>query len=430
MRNNKEKIIYKKLGFTLVELLAVIVILAALVLLVTPLLSDIIEDSEKNLFLVNSKSYLDSIKLSINDLELDNEFVDDGTYKVMPNGNLCLGDLNGSSCIGDIFTIKDTGDAPAFGTVAIKNGEIGNVLFEDDNRYIRKGVNGELIIFDGKLNYTKSIGGVDLDDVEYASTFLGLQIDRTKIEFFKSVQYIDDNLTSENSVDISENEDGSVMVWYEDEDNDGNFEVYMGANGVIILGENANLLFVNLLTATEIDLSNIDTSRVKTMDLMFSGIGLETLDLSSLDTSNVTSMAGMFMMTALKDLNLSNLDTSNVTSMGMMFTYCSSLESIDFSDFNTSNVIDMQMMFYGCSSLKTLNLSSFDTSKVTNVSSLFYGTTNLTTLDISNASFDSVTNASNIYNSSGVKTIYVKDETAKTIIESLVGADVAVTISR
>ena len=135
----------------------------------------------------------------------------------------------------------------------------------------------------------------------------------------------------------------------------------------------------------EIDLSNLDTSKVANMGYMFRGCSsLKVLDLSSFDTSEVTTMDSMFHgCSSLKVLDLSSFDTSMVANMGYMFHGCSSLKALDLSSFDTSEVTTMDSMFEGCSSLKALDLSSFDTSKVTTMDSMFEGCSSLKALDLS-----------------------------------------------
>ena len=157
-------------------------------------------------------------------------------------------------------------------------------------------------------------------------------------------------------------------------------------------------LFFNS-NSTEIDVSNLDTSKVTNMSYMFSGCtSLTELDVSSWDTSNVTDMNNIFVnCLSLISLDLSNFDTSNVTNMRQMFQNCSRLTELDLSNFDTSNVTDMYYMFNGCQSLTSLDVSNLDTSKVTNMSYMFYNCESLTSLDVSNWDTSNVTNMNSIF---------------------------------
>ncbi|HAO6026611.1 TPA: BspA family leucine-rich repeat surface protein [Listeria monocytogenes] len=134
--------------------------------------------------------------------------------------------------------------------------------------------------------------------------------------------------------------------------------------------------------ATNLDVSNFDTSQVTDMSYMFYGSVAINLDLSNFDTSSVTDMSGMLGDTAA-NLDLSNFDTSQVNNMSYMFD-SSAATSLDLSNFDTSQVQEMSYMFYG-SAATSLDLSSFDTSQVNGMSYMFADSA-ATSLDLS--SFD------------------------------------------
>lgn len=74
-------------------------------------------------------------------------------------------------------------------------------------------------------------------------------------------------------------------------------------------------------------------------------------------------------------LDVSALDTSKVKTMNSMFI-CKDLTSLDLSTFDTSNVQDMTRMFYKCTALTTLDLSSFDMTNVTEYTDMFGDSSN------------------------------------------------------
>ena len=126
--------------------------------------------------------------------------------------------------------------------------------------------------------------------------------------------------------------------------------------------DNCDYLFHAGNEITKIDLSNFDTSNVKSMQGMFYGCSsLTSLNLTNFDTSNVINMDAMFQYcSSLTSLDLSYFKTSNVKNMGSMFLYCSSLTSLDLSNFIASNVEDMSNMFADCHNLKYINLNYFN----------------------------------------------------------------------
>ena len=287
-----------------------------------------------------------------------------------------------------------------------------------------------------------------------SSTFLNTEVLRNQIE---SIKIEKNNIVPSDakySKDISSKQDGSVMLWYTDKDNNSLYEVSIGSeNGSLEANTNGSGMFSYLDNVDTLDLTGLDTSNMTSMSRMFykstslknidvSGFdtskvvnmifmfnncsSLISLDLSSFNTSNVTNMEAMFqndvnlenitfgdnfntskvkdmiaMFASCKKLsyiNLSNFDTSNVKEMQSMFYYCENLKSLDLSNFDTSQVINMYAMFMNCSSLKELDLSSFDTSKVTNMQSMFWSCKNLENLNLSSFNTSNVTTISYMIN--------------------------------
>ena len=287
-----------------------------------------------------------------------------------------------------------------------------------------------------------------------SSTFLNTEVLRNQIE---SITIEKNNIVPNDakySKDISSKQDGSVMLWYTDKDNNSLYEVSIGSeNGSLKANTNGSGMFSYLDNVDTLDLTGLDTSNMTNMSRMFykstslknidvSGFdtskvvnmifmfkncsSLISLDLSSFNTSNVTNMEAMFqndvnlenitfgdnfntskvkdmiaMFASCKKLsyiNLSNFDTSNVKEMQSMFYYCENLKSLDLSNFDTSQVINMYAMFMNCSSLKELDLSSFDTSKVTNMQSMFLSCKNLENLNLSSFNTSNVTTISYMIN--------------------------------
>ena len=212
--------------------------------------------------------------------------------------------------------------------------------------------------------------------------------------YLRSITFVDtlEHVPSEHISDVSAAQDGSVLAWYEIEEDTGIRELYIAANGNILAPENSEALFscnydleeirfnncfdTSLVTnmrdmfgycedLRELDLSSFDTSKVTDMSWMFhKKFSLQKLDLSTFDTSSVKTMVGMFSLSAIEEVDLSSFDTSNVTSMSGMFEKCGALTALDISNFVTSSATDTGGMFYQCSSLEMLDISSFDLSGI------------------------------------------------------------------
>ena len=121
----------------------------------------------------------------------------------------------------------------------------------------------------------------------------------------------------------------------------------------------------------------------------------KNVDVKKLNTSNVTNMSYMFGFNATTSLDLSNFNTSKVTDMSMMFAL-TGLTSLDLSSFDTSKVTNMSSMFGLSTNLETLNISSFNTSKVTNMQGMFQYTA-LKSINVSHFNTSNVTNMAGMF---------------------------------
>ena len=227
------------------------------------------------------------------------------------------------------------------------------------------------------------------------STFLNTEVLRNQIE---SITIEKTNVVPNDakySKDISSKQDGSVMLWYTDKDNNSLYEISIGSeNGSVEANTNGSGMFAYLDNVSTLDLSGLDTSNMTSMSKMFyKSTSLTNIDVSGFDTSKAVNMNGMFWeCNNLEKINLSNFDTSNVTNLSQMFQNCTSLTSLDLSNFYTPKLKYVNALFQNCSSLNELKLDNFDTSNVTSMLSMFAGCTNLTELDLSSFNTINVTN--------------------------------------
>lgn len=106
-------------------------------------------------------------------------------------------------------------------------------------------------------------------------------------------------------------------------------------------------------------------------------------------------MYGGSILSSLTDINLKDINTSKLRSMNSMFQNCSSLRSLNLSNFNTSKVRSMSYMFYGCSSLQSLDLSNFNTLNLKMVYGMFSNCNALKTLYVRSEPDKKIFTASN-----------------------------------
>ena len=237
-----------------------------------------------------------------------------------------------------------------------------------------------------------------------------------------------DSFTSDNIVSAPSSLD-PIYVWY-----DNGTVYYWSIDPTPTLNANSNKLFSGFSAVTEIDLSNLDTSRLADMSYMFQGdSSLASIDLSGFETTNITSLAYTFAQTGLTSVDLSNFNTPNLKSLACMFFRSKELKNVTFGpNFNTENVTDMNMMFMetkvtnldlsmfntsqvknmyrlfrGCSELETINFgNNFDTSNVTTMAEMFWMNSKLKSLDVSTWNTGKVTSMGTMfYGCSSIETL-------------------------
>lgn len=128
----------KKRGFTMIELLAVIVVLAVISLIVVPVIINIINDSKAAADKRSVEHYLKMSQLSITTQNLKTP-ITDGACSVQENANL--------DCDGIIIEVAMKGSKPESGVVTIDKGKITSVVnLKLNNKFYNLGENGELLV--------------------------------------------------------------------------------------------------------------------------------------------------------------------------------------------------------------------------------------------------------------------------------------------
>ena len=125
----------KNKGFTLVELLAVIVILALIALIATTIILNVINDAKKQAAKDSAYGYMDAVEKYIVSSELEDKSIKDGTYRVE--------DLNNMG-------VSVKGSIPDNGNIEIKNKEVKSYDIGIDGYVVS---NGEV----KKVSTTKKI---------------------------------------------------------------------------------------------------------------------------------------------------------------------------------------------------------------------------------------------------------------------------------
>ncbi len=317
-------------AFTLIELLAVLIILAVILAIIIPVTNGVINNSRQNAYETQIDLLKDqALKYSINnDLGTQNgitkqlqfnQLLTAGIISELPTNPLTSETLEG--CI--LYTWKD---------------EIKQYYFE----YSETCKVPEIV-------KNPMIRGADFNEI-FTTLSNGKTINSIVFE-----GTIDSNVDINSAIDLSLNQDKSIIGFLD------NNTFRIQTNGIILahndLGdywnpetfESKDAMFQNLYDVTSINFKDnginiFDTSQVTDMGYMFSETKVETLDLSGFDTSNVTDMSAMFKYSSLKSLDVSSFDTSNVVLMLDMFLGSTQLQNLNLDNFVFSDTLENYFM--------------------------------------------------------------------------------------
>ncbi len=255
-------------------------------------------------------------------------------------------------------------------------------------------------------------------EINSTQTFLNTTISRDKVE---SITFTNTNVVPEGvlgSFDVSELNNGSVMLWYENGITPGLYNIIIGQNGGVKAPIHSDFLFAILPNLSSVS-GNLLTNDTRTMSYMFTSTGYNVisgydLDLSGWNTTNVTDMSGMFSdagngATDWSINGLSGWEVSNVADMSKMFNgTAQTADSIELDlswGPKTSKVTDMSGMFTSFGTMATtfaiIGLDNWDVSRVTNMAWMFAEIANnietAFSLDLDNWTTDNVLDMSGMF---------------------------------
>ena len=112
----------EKNAFTLIELLAVIVVLAIIALIATPIVMNTINNAKKGATERSAENYIDAVEIVVSTKRLDGNILE-GEYLIQTDGNLCPTSGCGEND-KDKVIVEVNGNKPTSGTIVIKDGQV------------------------------------------------------------------------------------------------------------------------------------------------------------------------------------------------------------------------------------------------------------------------------------------------------------------
>lgn len=450
---------YNEKGFTIVELIVVIAVLAILVLLATPKFIGYTETAKITQIKNDIKAYEGFTTLS----KLEEENITSEWNVLLPRERDSLEgkvyDKRGEVSLPNeiLYIIPETKDVKSNLEGTFLTNENNNVYYStekfiggslDDLEYGEPVIDSSLFVWVPAPEEAESYSAVGKSEKGYfkyigtgiQSLFIPHEIEGNPMKsYYKMFTETGDELrkitsTNKNVYDMR-------YMFYNTNVKDVNL-ISLGTSEVINMSymfSNSNIenikfggnfntskttrmqgMFEYTPKLKVLDISTFDTSEVTRMNNMFKQSGVKKLDLRKFDTTKVEIMTGMFNGAEANLINVSTWNTSNVTNMSIMFN--KTIAPLNLSNFNTSNVEHFSYMFSGSHSEKIIGIENFKTSSaknlrgmfeaarvealdlkewnvlnVTNMQDLFQAAENLKLLDVSTWNTSNVTNMSGTF---------------------------------
>ena len=293
-----------KKAFTLIELLAVIVILGILALIVTPILINVVKDSNEKSYKLSADGYISAVNDYILSNQLDGKKVENGKYNIK---NL---------------DVKISGKAPSKGSVEIYDEKVSSAQLLFDTYLVK--YDGKEVTLTEKGCEKEATVNLVIGEKEYDNV-AKVAKDDIETEFNISDDISDmTNIVCNNGVTISMNDNTLKLS-----------DVYKDTN--CTMSRSINDTFNNLDDTKNYILMLKDEKISKTLENKETKNVTIELNGKSITASNVSVIHNLGTLSILNNsLNVSSLN-SNVATIGAEKNSVLSLKNINVVSENTDN---------------------------------------------------------------------------------------------
>ncbi len=126
-------------GVSAKEMLAVIIIVCMIIVVVVPTILGFIKSSENKVLVNNVITFRNELNELLTDFATNGEWVGDGSYYVMKDGNVCLGsyDKKNNKCSDEFLKVEIEGLKPNAGCIDISGSYVSNLYnIEFNHMYV------------------------------------------------------------------------------------------------------------------------------------------------------------------------------------------------------------------------------------------------------------------------------------------------------
>lgn len=296
-----------KKGYTLVEVLAVVVLLTLITFLAMPPIIDYIRNSSGKEDEVMKNLIINSAKMYVSD-NFDE-------YKFSNNFAFCI----------PVSTLVDQ----EYLNTPVKYGNINDI---SNVKSVRVTYNEHYTYNIVDTNNCSTINYLAVQDQSDSNKayFLKTKLKKDTIESINILNTITIPSDSLGSYDVSELNNKSIMLWYMDIDSNNLYEVYIGSTGNVRANINSSKLFANLTNLHDMDLSYLDTTDMVNASNMFANcVNLDELDIDSFTTDNLVNTSYMFINTpTLESISMASAEFTSVDTYTAMFAFSKSNISV------------------------------------------------------------------------------------------------------